>query len=205
MLGYEDFYSSWETLMASRDQFALTYYPYLDQGSDDFRDNGGNKLEYAYHSYFGRVTYSFDNRYLLPGQPAPRRSSRFASECRWATFPSVSAGWVLSQEKFFANAGMDWWNLMKIRASWGKLGNERIGSYYPYQASLNFYNALLQNGNGRHHVGRYRRTGGLCRAQYLVGDHRIVGCRFRCRFLQQPSARKFRLLSQGYPRHASGT
>lgn len=43
---------------------------------------------------------------------------------------------------------MDWWNLMKIRASWGKLGNERIGSYYPYQASLNFYNALLQNGNG---------------------------------------------------------
>ena len=148
MLGYEDFYSSWETLFASRDQFAMNYYPYLDQGSTDFRDNGGNKIEYAYHSYFGRVTYRFDNRYLLQANLRRDGSSRFASDSRWATFPSVSAGWVLSEEKFFTNAGMNWWNQMKLRASWGKLGNERIGSYYPYQASLNFYNALFQNPTG---------------------------------------------------------
>ena len=94
------------------------------------------------------MTYRFDNRYLLQANLRRDGSSRFASDSRWATFPSVSAGWVLSEEKFFTNAGMNWWNQMKLRASWGKLGNERIGSYYPYQASLNFYNALFQNPTG---------------------------------------------------------
>ena len=68
MIGYEDYYAFWENLDASRDQYQLTSYPYLDLGSEDYRDNGGNAEEYAYRSLFGRMTYSYADRYLIqPG------------------------------------------------------------------------------------------------------------------------------------------
>lgn len=87
--------------MASRDQYQLSNYPYLDLGSKDYRDNSGNAEEYAYRSLFGRATYSYDNRYLLQVNFRRDGSSRFASDCRWANFPSVSLGWVVSEESFF--------------------------------------------------------------------------------------------------------
>ena len=148
MLGYEDYFASWDTMFASRDQYELTNYPYLDLGSQNFRDNGGNAEEYAYHSFFGRVTYNYADRYLVQFNMRRDGSSRFAKESRWANFPSVSAGWVISQEKFFKNAGMDWWTFLKLRGSWGRLGNERIGSYYPYQASIDFGTVLFPKGTG---------------------------------------------------------
>lgn len=148
MVGYEDYHADWESLGASRDEFELTNYPYLNLGSKDFRDNSGSKSEYAYHSYFGRVNYNFDRRYLIQFNFRRDGSSRFAKHCRWASFPSVSAGWVISSEKFFKNAGMDWWTFLKLRGSWGRLGNERIGSYYPYQASIVFRNAYFYDLGG---------------------------------------------------------
>ncbi len=148
MLGYEDYYASWDNLTASRDQFELTNFPYLDLGNQNFRDNGGNAEEYAYHSFFGRATYNYADRYLVQFNMRRDGSSRFAKNTRWANFPSASAGWVISQEDFFKNAGMDWWSFAKIRGSWGRLGNERIGSYYPYQAAINFDTVLLRNPKG---------------------------------------------------------
>lgn len=158
MAGYEDYYIKWENLMASRDQYQLSNYPYLDLGSKDYRDNSGNAEEYAYRSLFGRATYSYDNRYLLQVNFRRDGSSRFASDCRWANFPSVSLGWVVSEESFFKKAHMDWFSYLKLRGSWGRLGNERIGgydednnwvpNYYPYQASINYGNALFENANG---------------------------------------------------------
>ena len=145
MIGYEDYYAFWENLDASRDQYQLTSYPYLDLGSEDYRDNGGNAEEYAYRSLFGRMTYSYADRYLIQANLRRDGSSRFASNCRWANFPSVSLGWVISEEKFFKNINMDWFSYLKLRGSWGKLGNERIGAYddngnfiynyYPYKTS----------------------------------------------------------------------
>ena len=159
MVGYEDYYIKWENLMASRDQYQLTNYPYLDLGSQDYRDNSGNAEEYAYRSLFGRVTYSYDNRYLVQANLRRDGSSRFASDCRWANFPSVSLGWVVSEERFFKKAHMDWFSYLKLRGSWGRLGNERIGAYdednnfvynyYPYQAAINYGNALFQNASGQ--------------------------------------------------------
>lgn len=108
MIGYEDYYAFWENLDASRDQYQLTSYPYLDLGSEDYRDNGGNAEEYAYRSLFGRMTYSYADRYLIQANLRRDGSSRFASNCRWANFPSVSLGWVISEEKFFKNINMDW-------------------------------------------------------------------------------------------------
>lgn len=148
MAGYEDFYSRWDYLTAARDKYELTGFPFLDLGSKDFQTNSGNALEYAYHSIFGRLTYNYDERYLLQVNMRRDGSSRFAKNCRWANFPSVSGGWVVSNEKFFKQAGMGWFNFLKLRGSWGRLGNERIGSYYPYQASINFGSVLLQDNKG---------------------------------------------------------
>ena len=148
MLGYEDYYASWEYLDASRDQYELTEYPYLDLGSEDYRDNGGSAEEYAYRSWFGRVTYSYHDRYLAQVNFRRDGSSRFDADYRWANFPSVSAGWVVSEEKFFKNMDMDWFSYFKLRGSWGRLGNERIGSYYPYQASINYNFVLFEDSSG---------------------------------------------------------
>ena len=103
MVGYEDYYAFWENLNASRDQYELTGYPYLDIGPETYRDNSGNAEEYAYRSLFGRVTYNYDNRYLLQANFRRDGSSRFAPESRWANFPSFSAGWILSEEQFMKN------------------------------------------------------------------------------------------------------
>lgn len=100
MIGYEDYYAFWENLSASRDQYKMTGYPYLNVGPADFRDNSGDAYEYAYRSFFGRLTYGFANRYLLQANVRRDGSSRFASDNRWATFPSFSAGWVVSEESF---------------------------------------------------------------------------------------------------------
>ena len=147
LAGYESFYEFEETLMASRDQYELTNYPYLDLGPLSMRDNAGNANEVAYRSYFGRVMYNYGNRYLLQANIRRDGSSRFHSDYRWGNFPSFSAGWVLSEENFIKESSIahELSNL-KIRASWGSLGNERIGKY-PYQASMKFSNVLFfQNG-----------------------------------------------------------
>lgn len=147
MVGYEDYYAFWEELSASRDQYGLTNFPYLDIGPEALRDNTGNAREYAYRSVFGRLTYSYDNRYLFQANFRRDGSSRFAKDNRWGNFPSFSAGWVLSEENFMKKLNMEWLSLLKFRGSWGKLGNERISSLYPYQASVNFGNALLYSGS----------------------------------------------------------
>ena len=147
MAGYETSYSFSENLSASRDQYELDNFPYLNQGPLDFRDNGGNASELAYRSWFGRVAYNFDNKYLLQANIRYDGSSRFHPDHRWGAFPSVSAGWVISEENFMKNLNLDWLSFLKLRASYGSLGNERIGSNYPYQASLSFSNVLFyQNG-----------------------------------------------------------
>lgn len=148
MAGYETYYSFWENLGASRDMYELTNYPYLDLGPQSMRDNSGNASELAYRSFFGRIMYSFDNRYMLQANIRHDGSSRFHKDYRWGTFPSISGGWVLSEEKFMKEADITWLSFLKLRASYGTLGNERIGdNYYPYQANMGFSNILFyQNG-----------------------------------------------------------
>ena len=147
MAGFETYYSFAESLMASRDQYELTNFPYLDLGPLTLRDNSGNASELAYSSWFGRVMYSYDSRYLLQANIRYDGSSRFHPDYRWGAFPSVSAGWVMSEEAFMKEAGIDWLSFLKLRASWGRLGNERLDSKYPYQAAIAFSNVLFyQNG-----------------------------------------------------------
>lgn len=148
MAGYENYIMSTESLGASRDQYDLTKYPYLNIGPEDFKDNNGTGTRYTSNSFFGRILYSYDNKYLLQANVRRDGSSRFAKKYRWGTFPSFSAGWVISREKFMEDIGADKLSFLKIRGSWGKLGNERIGStYFPYMSLMTFNSAYFyENG-----------------------------------------------------------
>lgn len=110
------------------------------------------------NSYFGRVFYSFDNRYMITANIRWDGSSKFADGNRWGYFPSVSAGWNFSEESFMKN--LEWLSQGKLRAAWGEIGNQTIssgaymntfgnGSYYlfgnPYQTNL--YAGRTQVGN----------------------------------------------------------
>ncbi|GAB3298214.1 SusC/RagA family TonB-linked outer membrane protein [Hymenobacter tenuis] len=95
-----------------------------------FAGNGvyGNNEEWALNSVFGRLNYSFANKYLLEGSFRYDGSSRFASESRWGFFPSVSVGWRPLEEDFMAFLQPAMSDL-KVRASLGQLGNQNIGLY----------------------------------------------------------------------------
>lgn len=144
MAGYENYHYFKEELSASRDKYELDNYPYLDLGPLSLRDNSGKAYENAYRSVFGRIMYSYKNKYLLQANVRHDGSSRFHADYRWGTFPSFSAGWVMSEESFMKN--IDWLSFLKIRASWGSLGNERIGNY-PYQSTIGFGNGLFYIGD----------------------------------------------------------
>ena len=149
MGGFENYYMKTESLTAGRDQYELTNYPYLNIGSEDFQTNSGSGSKYTSNSFFGRLIYSYAKRYLLQANVRHDGSSRFAKNYRWGTFPSFSAGWVVSEEPFMQRAALPWLSFLKLRASWGKLGNERIGSnYYPYIALMSFGNSLFYNADG---------------------------------------------------------
>ena len=145
MAGYESNKSFNENLGASRDNYLLDSFPYLDLGPLEFRDNSGSAYEYAYRSWFGRATYNFDNRYLLQVNVRTDGSSRFHKDHRWGTFPSISGGWVISREPFFKQN--DILSFLKLRLSWGRLGNERIGNY-PYQSTIRFTNIPFMSNGG---------------------------------------------------------
>ncbi|MGF1636419.1 MAG: SusC/RagA family TonB-linked outer membrane protein [Cyclobacteriaceae bacterium] len=144
LVGHESFENNFETMGASRDQFLLDNYPYLNLGPLEFRNNSGNAWQNAYNSYFGRFSYNYNGKYFIQGNLRYDGSSRFASEYRWGAFPSVSAGWVMSEESFIKSLGAV--SFMKLRGSYGTLGNERIGNY-PHQSTIGFSNVLFHQGS----------------------------------------------------------
>lgn len=99
----------------------------------------GYTRELATRSWFGRVNYAFDSRYLFEANIRYDGSSRFAKENRWGAFPSFSAGWRISEEEFMKDLNL--FDNLKLRVSWGKLGNSAISNYYAYQSlySVNSY------------------------------------------------------------------
>jgi TonB-linked SusC/RagA family outer membrane protein len=140
MVGYEGFSYKWENLGASRTNYLLDTYPYLNIGPEDYQYNSGKAGHNAYQSVFGRLMYSFRNKYMVQGNVRSDGSSRFSKDYRWGTFYSASAGWVMSEESWFKNDVVDY---LKLRGSIGQLGNERIGSEFPYQAAMNFGNSYM--------------------------------------------------------------
>ncbi len=144
MLGYEDYYYFNEALEAGRSQYEFADYPYLDAGPKTLQTNSGDAYENAYRSFFGRLMYNWNQRYYLQFNLRHDGSSRFQEDHRWGTFPSISAAWVMSEEPFFKNISAV--SMLKLRGSWGQLGDERIGNY-TYQSYMSFNNPTLYIGN----------------------------------------------------------
>jgi TonB-linked SusC/RagA family outer membrane protein len=97
---------------------------YLDAGQN-FGSINGNRTYDALQSAFGRFNYDFDKRYLLTATFRADGSSKFAPENRWGYFPAFSAGWRISNEKFF---DVSFINDLKLTAGWGQLGNQNVSS-----------------------------------------------------------------------------
>lgn len=98
-----------------------------------------NSIVYSLASYFGRVSYNFDERYMFEATLRRDGSSRFGDNNKWGTFPSVSAGWNFKNEGF--GKDLEWMSIGKLRASWGVNGNDNIGNfrYAVYMSPNNNY------------------------------------------------------------------
>ena len=139
----------------------LSYYEpnfrYIDYLLADAAKSVGNAPSDATElSYFGRLSYSYDNRYFL--QLNFRRdafdTSKLSKKARWGNFPSFSAGWSISNEKFFKDhIDRDAVSFLKLRASWGRNGNVNILSGYPYSSPIalnqSFYQYNPSIGDGK--------------------------------------------------------
>lgn len=136
-------------------------FRYIDYLLANATKNVGNAPSDATElSYFGRVSYSYDNRYFM--QVNFRRdafdTSKLSKKARWGNFPSVSAGWAISNEKFFKdNISRDAISFLKLRGSWGQNGNVNILSDYRYASTIalnqSFYQYNPSIGDGKLTLG----------------------------------------------------
>ncbi|GHV48923.1 SusC/RagA family TonB-linked outer membrane protein [Bacteroidia bacterium] len=88
---------------------------------------------YTTEGYLSRLNYDYDNRYFLSGSFRRDGSSRFYADSRWGNFWSIGGGWRIDKESFMS--GLDFLDLLKLRASYGEVGNDNVGSYYPWRAT----------------------------------------------------------------------
>ena len=120
-----------QSLSAYRQNYDYPEYDVINAGGDnEFKNNGGSRSQLALASFFGRINYNYKERYLLEGNVRYDGSSRFIQRNRWGVFPSVSAAWRVTEEPFLEGIKNTLTEL-KIRGSYGILGNQNIGSTYP--------------------------------------------------------------------------
>ena len=130
-------------------------YMWPDAGTGEAQVTGATS-GYRLLSFFGKANYSYDDRYLLSLTMRYDGSSRFGKNNRFALFPSVSAGWRISQEKFMENTS-SWLDDLKLRASWGQTGNQEIDNYARYTIYISNY-GISENG-GQSYGTSYDITG----------------------------------------------
>ena len=131
LAGYEWIHNENHNISASASGFIsqMPDYTYLGAGST-LTGAGGGASEYGLIGQFGKLNYSYNDRYLFSASIRRDGSSRFGPDKRYGVFPAVSAAWRVNEEKFFAASGLsDKISDLKIRASWGKNGNDNIKNY----------------------------------------------------------------------------
>jgi TonB-linked SusC/RagA family outer membrane protein len=131
--GYNQESNVYRELAGSRMNFPIDDISELNAGAPLNQSTSGRSEEWAIRSLFARFMYDFKGKYLFEVNARYDGTSRIAADTRWGLFPSVSAGWRLSEEDFLKNVG--WLSNLKLRASYGRLGNQNIG-LYPYQDLL---------------------------------------------------------------------
>ncbi len=132
MAGFHSEYYHSKEIKAYRQNFPSNDLRDMNAGSEAGMKNEGYTRELAMLSWFGRANYNYMGKYLLEANFRYDGSSRFAEGNRWGLFPSFSAGWRISEEEFMESLRSTISNL-KLRGSWGKLGNQAAisGDYYP--------------------------------------------------------------------------
>lgn len=144
LAGYTEEKLQYNEQNAYRKNFVNNTQPYLNLGDASTMSNNGSAYALGMQSYFGRLGYIFDGKYLLEANVRADGSSRFGDGNRWGTFPSFSAGWRLSEESFMKS--IEAFDNVKLRASWGKLGNQNINSYYAASDILTMGSNYALNG-----------------------------------------------------------
>ena len=153
MVGYEVYRTEGQSIYGAngslRDGFDTWQYAYLSNGTATNSEGGLSVSETPWDqermvSYFGRVGWNYKETYMATATVRRDGSSRFAKGHRFGTFPSISAGWVVTNEKFMepVTSVMDYF---KLRASWGQVGNQNIGNYM-YLAPMSFSNLYYNFG-----------------------------------------------------------
>lgn len=117
----------------------------VDAGTSGIQGEG-NMYGLKMFSYFGRVNYSFADKYLFEANLRADASSRFQKGSRWGIFPGFSAGWRLGDEKFIKDLNL--FSNLKLRGSWGQLGNQSIAGYWPYLTVIDQSNTLSYSNGG---------------------------------------------------------
>lgn len=134
LAGYEQISNKNTSMGANRYNFISNSLNEINGGPTDGLENSGSASEYALQSLFGRANYNYQGKYFVEGDIRYDGTSRVDPKYRWGMFGGASAAWRLSEEKFIKK--ISWITDLKLRASYGVLGNQEIGNY-PYQAVFN--------------------------------------------------------------------
>jgi len=129
VVGTENISSKSTGIGGSRQNFYNTSqaFRYLDYGATPNMRSGGSETSWDLVSFFGSGTYSYKNKYFATAAVRADGSSRFGANNKWGYFPSVSAGWIVTQENFMSD--VNWLSNLRLRGSWGKAGNQEIPNY----------------------------------------------------------------------------
>jgi len=147
LLGYSQEWNNDTQESLGRRNFVTDDIYVINGGSSDPSTwtTTGTASEWALRSYFGRLNYFLNEKYLFEANLRYDGSSRFSSARRWGLFPSFSAGWRISEESFMQD--VEWLDNLKLRASWGQVGNQNVALYQYYSTIANsayYFNGVAQ-------------------------------------------------------------
>lgn len=149
MAGFEAGYDRSDNMSAAREQYFLTTKEYFVlSAGEGTKTNSGGYSESSRASYFGNLHYEYKNKYYFDGVIRYDGSSVFAENNRWGTFPSIAAGWIMSEEEFMSS--IEWLDFLRLRASWGRAGNNPIGNYNgfsTFQTDVNYSYYPIEGSN----------------------------------------------------------
>jgi len=148
LAGFSQIQDKWSHNEAYRQDFYNNDVQSINMGSESTWKGYGYNNVYALQSYFGRLNYNYDNRYLLEVNLRYDGTSRFTGNKQYGIFPSFSAGWRISNEAFWGEGLREIFPDLKLRGSWGKTGNQTAGLYAFYESytstTYNFNNQVVQ-------------------------------------------------------------
>jgi TonB-linked SusC/RagA family outer membrane protein len=127
VVGTDAFKSRYDNVGGSANTLPNNDIRVISAGEAKSRIAYGNRGDYALLSYIGRLTYAYDDKYLFAFNMRRDASTNFGPNNRWGTFPSASVGWRISKEGFLQ--GLHFLSDLKVRASWGQIGNQNIGAF----------------------------------------------------------------------------